>query len=516
MTPPSMPARADDTLPQDPCDGAHPLACARQRLPTLAALVIAVASTIVMTLAGCASTAGIAPHAQLLAPAQVGLDGSAGVPVIAPEWWAAFADPALSALVERALADSPTLKASDARVERASAGVVASQANQGPQLNGSFEATRQRFSANGLFPPPIAGSIRNSATLQAAGSWDLDLFGRNRALLDAAVGAERAAEADRQAARLLLSSNVARTYLQLARLLAQREILVRSLAQRDEFLSLIRQRVGAGIDTNVELRQGEGALPETRQQIEAIDEQILVARHALAALTVQPPDALGALAPRLAGLQPAPVPAALPADLVGRRADISAARWRVEAATQDITAAKTQFYPNVNLGAFIGLSSLGLDRLLRSGSEQYGAGPAIRLPLFDAGRLRANLRGRAADLDVAIETYNATIVDAVRDAADQLGSLQSIERQRREQALAQAAAESAFDLAGQRYRAGLGSYLTVLTAEASVLNQRRGAADLDARGLDARVALIRALGGGYDAASSASPPALAAARLPSR
>jgi outer membrane protein TolC len=128
---------------------------------------------------------------------------------------------------------------------------------------------RQRFSANGLYPPPIAGSTQDTATLQASGSWDLDLFGRNRAVLDAAIGVERAAAADRDAARVLLSSNVARTYLQLARLVEQREVASRSLAQRDELLGLIRQRVQAGIDTAVELRQGEALLPETRQLLEA-------------------------------------------------------------------------------------------------------------------------------------------------------------------------------------------------------------------------------------------------------
>jgi outer membrane protein TolC len=122
------------------------------------------------------------------------------------------------------------------------------------------------------------------------------------------------------------------------------------------------------------------------------------------------------------------LPEALPADLLGRRADISAARWRIEAATRDVDAARAQFYPNINITAFVGLSSVGLDRVLRSGSEQYGAGPAIHLPIFDAGRLRANLRGKASDLDLAIESYNGTVVDAVHDVADQLGSLQSLER----------------------------------------------------------------------------------------
>jgi outer membrane protein TolC len=126
-------------------------------------------------------------------------------------------------------------------------------------------------------------------------------------------------------------------------------------------------------------------------------------------------------------------------------------------------------------------------------------GPAIHLPIFDSGRIRSNLRGKSADLDLAVETYNAAVIDAVRDVADQISSLQSIARQQTEQVQAQAAAESAYDIAVQRYKAGLGTYLTVLNAEASVLGQRRSATDLKARALDTQVALIRSLGGGYAA-----------------
>jgi NodT family efflux transporter outer membrane factor (OMF) lipoprotein len=295
---------------------------------------------------------------------------------------------------------------------------------------------------------------------------------------------------------------VARSYVQLARLIDQRDVAKRSLAQRDEILALIRQRVDAGLDTKVELRQGEGALPETRAQLEALEEQITLARHSLAALTGQGPQALDQLTPQLQAVQAVPLPANVPADLLGRRADISAARWRVEAASNDVASAKAQFYPNVSLTAFAGLSSLGLDRLFKSGSEQWGVGPAIHLPIFDSGRIRANLRGKSADFDVAVETYNAAVIDAVRDVADQISSLQSIARQQTEQVQAQAAAESAYDFAVQRYKAGLGTYLTVLNAEASVLAQRRSATDLKARALDTQVALIRSLGGGYVAEST--------------
>jgi NodT family efflux transporter outer membrane factor (OMF) lipoprotein len=201
--------------------------------------------------------------------------------------------------------------------------------------------------------------------------------------------------------------------------------------------------------------------------------------------------------PALATIKNLVVGTSLPSDLLGRRADIAAARWRVEAATQDVGVARSQFYPNVNLVAFAGLSSIGLDRLLGSGSEQWGFGPAFRLPLFDGGRLRANLRGKTIDLDAAIESYNATVIDAVRDAADQLASAQSISRQQVQQQAAQTSAESAYEIAVQRYAGGLGNLLGVLAAETAVLNQRRMAVDLAARALDNQVALMRALGGGY-------------------
>jgi NodT family efflux transporter outer membrane factor (OMF) lipoprotein len=187
----------------------------------------------------------------------------------------------------------------------------------------------------------------------------------------------------------------------------------------------------------------------------------------------------------------------LPADLIARRPDVAAALWRVEAAGEDVKSAKAQFYPNINLTGFIGLSSLGLGRLLNMGSEQWGVGPAIRLPIFDAGRLRANLRGRTADLDIAIESYNGAVLEAFHEAGDAIASLNSLARQLAEQRQAESAAESAYDIAVQRYRAGLGTYLNVLTAETSVLTQRRLGVDLAARVLDSRVALYRALGGGW-------------------
>ncbi|GAB3777941.1 efflux transporter outer membrane subunit [Ramlibacter monticola] len=446
-------------------------------------------------LAGCASTQGIAPEAQLRQP-PVPEASSQDVPAVSAQWWREFGDAQLDALVEQALHDNPGLGVARARLRRAqAAGDLARTANQ-PQFSATADVTRERFSENGLAPPPLGGSSRNEATLQVQASWELDFFGRNEAALQAALGSARAAAADVAAARVVLASNVARTYFELLRVQEQLAVAERTLQQREEQLRLVRQRVAAGLDTNLELRQSEGALPDARQQLEALREQALVTRNALAALvgtTELPP--LAQL-PAIASLRGGTSLPALPADLLGRRPDVAAARARVEAATQEVREARAEFYPSVNLVAFAGLTSLGLGNLIDTGSRQWGVGPAVRLPIFQQDRLRANLRGRTADVDAAIESYNGAVLEAIREAADAVASLQSLARQQHEQRQAQQAAEDAYDIAVQRYRAGLGTFLNVLSAETSLLAQRRLGVDLAARVLEARVALFRALGGG--------------------
>jgi NodT family efflux transporter outer membrane factor (OMF) lipoprotein len=448
-------------------------------------------------LAGCADMSGISPQAQVRDAASLGLSATVTAPAISAQWWRDFGDPQLDRLVDQALTGNPNLRIAQARLVRAQAVREVADSAFLPQVNGSLDLTRQRYTRNGAVPAPLAGSVKDSGTLQLSTSWEIDFFGKYSAALESALGAARAAQADADAARLLLASNVVRQYLQLARINDQLSVAHRMLAQRQEQLQLVRDRVNAGLDTRLELRQSEGGLPEARQQIEALQEQAALAKNALAALAAQPAADVVPDAPKLVAIRTAAFPVSVPADLLAQRADITAARWRVEAAGHDVGNARAQFYPNINLVAFAGLSSIGLGRLLDSGSQQWGVGPAIRLPIFEAGRLRANLRGKAADLDAAVESYNAAVIDAVREAADSAASGQSVERQQAEQRVAQQAAEDAYAIAIQRYRAGLGNYLNVLSAENAVLAQRRQAVDLQARALDAQVGLIRALGGGY-------------------
>lgn len=506
--PPDLPTRASPPLPAQLALRPRPA-----RLAPLARLALGASA---LVLASCASTGPLAPHPRLLdtaslvspvgqaSPALATTATAATTPTRWPaaDWFQAFGDPGLEALIDDALRDTPSLQAAQARASRAAAQAGISRAALGPRLDLEASSQRQRLSEHGLYPPPYAGTTLTQNNIQFAGSWELDLFGQHRAELDSAIGAARAAEADAEAARLLLSTNIARGWYGLARLLEQHQTLAEIAGQRRQTVDVVRQRLAAGLDTTVELRQAETQAFEIDRELAAVAEQIGQARHGLAALAGRGPEALATITPHWTQARPLAVPADVPADLLGRRADLTAARLRVEAGLQDVKAARAQFYPNISLSAFVGLNALGFPDWMTAGSRTFGIGPALHLPIFEAGRLRANLGSRSAAVDEAIASYNGALVDAVRDVADQLTSLQALDIQQQRQIDVQRSADEARALASARYRAGLGTILTVLQAQTSELSQRRVTTDLKYRVIDTQIALVRALGGGYQAPSS--------------
>lgn len=466
-----------------------------------------------LILSGCASYSGIAPEAKSLDLAT--LKGSAPTASFAQwprqDWWRELSDPVLDRLIAQALDDSPTLQAASARLRRARA--VAGQADsaQWPKVDASSSNSRERFSERGLIPPPYAGTTQSVNELQIDGRWELDFFGKNSVALKAALGELRASEAEHQAARLLLANAVARNYYNLARLLAQRELAVHRSQQRGELAALTERRVKAGLDTHVELESARGVLSENARDIASVDEQIDLARHALAALIGQGPEAVNALAPTLPAVAPLALPATLPAELLGHRADVVAARWRVESSVSSLESTRALFYPNINLRAFTGFSAIGVDQWLDAGSRHPGIGLAISLPLFDADRLRNQYRTSAAAVDSSVASYNSTLLDALRDVADQLSTLRALDAQLARQQAALASAARSYDLALQRYRADISDRLTVLSVETNLIAQQRIAVDLTARWIDSRLQLIRALGGGFAETAGAADAGIALA-----
>lgn len=425
------------------------------------------------------------------------------------DWWRAYGDPQLGRLVEGARAASPTVAGALARVRQAAALEGLAAAALAPQANASVRSVRQRYSENGSVPKPLAGSWQwvNDAGVNLG--YEVDFWGKNAASVSAAAGRVNARQAEAQAASLAVSTAVVQAYLRLDHLHAQHDLAEQELRQRSRILDLVQQRVSAQLDSKAELKQAEIGVPAARGLIAALDEALALTRGQIVALAGQGQDGVADIArPQLRLARPSGAPPDIPAALLGRRPELVALRWQVEEASGEIDVAKAQFYPTVNLSISGGLASLGFDRLVQGGSRSFTAGPLVTLPLLDGGRLRSNLAVRNAEFDIAVESYNGAVIEALRDVTAQLTSLRWLGERTREQEQALGAAEEAYDLAEQRYRAGLGNFLQVLIAETQVVAQRRAQAELDARAYELDVNLIRALGGGYQAGTA--NPALAA------
>jgi NodT family efflux transporter outer membrane factor (OMF) lipoprotein len=467
----------------------------------------ALAGTVVLA-AGCASTGGLKPQARLqqadALQAHAALSHVHVTPAAWParDWWRRYGDPQLDRLLDEALASSPGMRAAAARMRQAGAAARIAGAALAPQASAGARSNRVEYSENSNVPKPLAGSWRwsNEATLNFG--YELDFWGKNAAALDAAVGREKAAEVDVEAARLLLTVGVTQAYLKLSQLYAQRDLDEQVLKQREQVHTLTAQRVKARIDSEADLSQAELAIAVARSDIAAVDEAVALARLQLAALLGAGPDRGGAISrPQLQSVRPAGVPSTLPSELLARRPDLVAQRWRVEALASEIKVAKAQFYPSFNLNGLIGLQSLGFGAFLRGGSAIASAGAGLSLPVFDGGRLRGNLALHDADYDVAVEAYNQTLIDALRDVASQLVAIDSLDRRQALQAQALASAQRAYTLSLERYRAGVGNYLQVLATQLQVLQQQRAGIELDTRAFDLDMQLARALGGGYSSIS---------------
>lgn len=414
------------------------------------------------------------------------------------KWWRAFGDGQLDELIDEALASSPTLRAASARVRQAEAVQGMMQSQQLPKLDANIDSTRQRYSENGTTPAVMAGTWQtvNQDTLNV--SYELDFWGKNRAAVEASVGRTRAMEVDRYATQLMLSSAIVQTYIGLEESYHQLAIEQQMLIQQLKVLQLTQQRFSAELDSQIDIKQSQAAIPATRARIAALKESQELSRNKLAALLGKGPDRGRAItAPHIKPFDTVTIPSVLPAELLGHRPDVVAQRWRVEAASHDIEGAQARFYPNINLTAYAGYQSLGFDQISSASSRILGIGPAISLPIFEGGRLRANLAAQNAAYDIAVENYNQTLVDALHDISDQLSSIRWLRERIELQQQAVQTADDAAKLVGQRYGAGLATYIQVLTTDNDALAQHRQLALLESRGLALEANLSRALGGGY-------------------
>jgi multidrug efflux system outer membrane protein len=417
------------------------------------------------------------------------------------KWWTVFGDATLDQLEQRAMTDNPNVRAAAQRLVQAQAQLGVAHAGERPQLNVSAGVSNQRTSSE-----TTMGLLFNHQSLHgnnyevgAGFSWELDLWGRVRRVVEAADAQALAAQDDRDGVLLMLSSQVAATYWQLRGLDADLAILKNALATRRESEQLIEARFNAGLSneldlsrTRIERANAEADLHEAQRQRDALE-------HGLAVLVGSTPS-VPLLAPAQATSLPQPpsIPVGLPASLLGQRPDLAASVAQLRASNAQVGVAEGAFYPSVSLTGNYGFASQHLRDLAQASAREFSIGPlALSLPIFDGGRNRANLKLSRARYDEAVANHEAKLLTALREVEDALSDVQQRQQQGEVQAQAQQAAARALQVAQARYDRGISTYLDVTDAQRSTLSADRAAAQIRTQRLIAAVAVARALGGGW-------------------
>lgn len=460
------------------------------------------ASLLLVALAGCVNYIGINSNKKIAPPSR--FQTSKSLPHQNGCWptesWAKqFGDPQLVALVNEALANNPSLEAALARIQQARAVAQQNASTFYPQGKFSGAVTRTRVSTHELLPPPVDNGTFTQSGFIARASYTLDLWGKNRSQLRQALAEVKATEAEGQQARLTVATSVASTYNELAHYYDLRDVLRRTVAQREALEKITVVRLHTGLDTRVQFFQSRNTSATARTDLVRVEGQIITTKQQLGTLVGAGPDrGLLIRRPRLPITRTPALPANLPLALLGRRPDIVSARWQVESACQGINYTKALFYPNVNLMAGVGFLSLKFAHFEARGNAEY-FGPAISLPLFDGGALRGQLREQYGKYEEAVGNYNNTLSDALGDVASQVTNIKVVNKELKVQRDALITAEHAYNLARYQYKVGLASQLVVLDAETRYLTEQQTRLQLILNRRNLQVALIQALGGGFDA-----------------
>lgn len=388
-----------------------------------------------MGLSACVSAPTTTPTESRLTSEHLGLAG-AKTPAIDDTWWNAFGDEQLDSLIDQALHGSPTLAAALARMREAQAELSANRAANYPQVSVDAQETRQRFSENYIIPPPYGGTTKWIGTAQAKLDWSLDFWGKQAAMVAMARSSAKATELDAASARLALSGAVAQAYIDLSRAYALRDLAQDTVTQRASILALTTTRVRNGLESTAAQKSAEALLALARADLVRANGNLELSRHQIAALLGRGADVYATIARPHLNPNAIALPHVLPADLLSRRADIQASRARIESALSGRDVARKSFYPDIDIAAFAGWSAIGLDPMFSASARTYGAGPAIHLPIFDAGELRANYAHATAALDAAVADYNSSVIGAVKQTADALTELRVLQGQDSDQRIA--------------------------------------------------------------------------------
>jgi NodT family efflux transporter outer membrane factor (OMF) lipoprotein len=419
-------------------------------------------------------------------------------------WWELFQDPKLDALVQQALANDQNLRLAAARLEQAQDELAVSRSALFPSVGLTASASRGKDSANrplASYSAPNQSTVQNDFRLGPTVSYELDLFGRVRREVEGARASAEQAAADFENTRLMLMAELAANYFSLREIDAEIDVVRRSLGLQRDALTFVTNRHDLGFATGLDLAQQQALLDASATQLELLQNQRAQFEHAIATLIGTPAPTFTLSASTATPPLPA-LPIGLPSDLLQRRPDVASAERAMAAANARIGVARAAYFPTIDLVPGLGAPSAGwesnaLATLFAAPSRLWSIGLSASQTLFDAGKTRANVRFADADYSAAVATYRQTVLTAMEEVQNGISGMATLERAEIQASASVRSAQRAFDIASDRYKGGVDTYLDVITAEQTLLTNQRQAVQIQGQQFSTAVFLVKALGGGW-------------------
>ena len=411
------------------------------------------------------------------------------------QWWEVYHDEQLATLESAVSIANQNVRAAEAQLRQARAVIQGARAQYFPTVTSGTSATRSHS----------ANTTTSKFALNVNASWEPDFWGRIRRTVEADTASAQASAADLETVRLLAQTELAQNYFLLRGIDAQRKLFDDTIAGYQRSLQLTKNQYAVGVVAKVDVVQAEAQLKTAQAQ--AIDLRVQRAQleHAIAVLVGKPASDFSiAPSPLVLSTIPPPLPVGVPSQLLERRPDVAGAERRIAAANAQIGVANAAFFPAFVLAAGGGFESSSLAKWLSLPSRIWSLGPALAQTLFDAGARRAQSAQAIAAYDGSVAAYRQTVLNGFQEVEDNLAALRILQEEAMVQDDAVKASQQAVTLATNQYKAGTVSYINVITAQSTALNNKRNAVDILSRRLTASVLLIKALGGGWNVAESTS------------
>ncbi|MGU7768954.1 efflux transporter outer membrane subunit [Burkholderia sp. MR1-5-21] len=435
---------------------------------------------------------------QPAAPAHAPLD---------PAWWTAFGDPQLDALETEALRNNQSLKVVAARYDQAKATLASVASAQYPAVN--LNASGQRFKISADRPQTnyataSASTVQNDIQVGASVSYELDLFGRVRRSVESAHASTEQARDDFANARLVLTADLASSYLSLRELDTEIDVVNRSIDLQQKALDYVSARHDLGAVSGLDLLQQRAQLDATRTQAQLLIQQRAQVETALATLVGTPAPSFS-LPPRVVPINAPPLPTGVPSDVLQRRPDVASAERAMAAANAQIGVARAAYFPRITLSPDIGWDATRFSGLFTVPALLWSVGASVSQPLFEGGRLKAGVDFAQAGYVAAQANYRQTVLTAFQEVQNAVTGLSVLDEAARQAAAAVDDARKLVALAQDRYAGGLTPFIDVLTAEQQQLTSERQAVQIQGQRAALVVFLAKALGGGWDVGTAAGP-----------